>query len=180
MPHIHTEPGQHDQTASAYIIRDDIGDQPRLLLHMHRKLNRLLQVGGHVELNEHPWQSIAHELLEEAGYRLDELSVLQPLTRIEPRSLVHSIVHPQPFLVNTHQFGDKDHFHTDSAYLLLAHQAPNIPPLEGESQDLRWLSLEEIIDLPNYKILDDTREICRAALRDFYGHWQPVPANTFK
>jgi hypothetical protein len=49
MAHIHTEPGQHDFTASAFIIRLDRLDergQPKLLLHKHKKLHKLLQFGG--------------------------------------------------------------------------------------------------------------------------------------
>jgi 8-oxo-dGTP pyrophosphatase MutT (NUDIX family) len=76
MAHIHTEPNQHDFTASAFIVRDDM-DEPRVLLHMHRKLGRLLQPGGHIELHEHPWDSIAHELQEETGYMLADVEVLQ-------------------------------------------------------------------------------------------------------
>lgn len=36
MLHIHTQPGQHDHTVSAYIIRY-INDEPYLLLHRHKK-----------------------------------------------------------------------------------------------------------------------------------------------
>jgi 8-oxo-dGTP pyrophosphatase MutT (NUDIX family) len=56
MPHIHTGPGEHDHTASAVIIRNE-SDGPKVLLHLHKKLNRLLQPGGHVELHETPWQA---------------------------------------------------------------------------------------------------------------------------
>lgn len=46
MAHIHTNPGEHDLTASAFIVRDDFA-KPRLMLHMHKKLGVLLQPGGH-------------------------------------------------------------------------------------------------------------------------------------
>ena len=53
MPHIHTEPGQHDHTVGAFIIC--LGNNsPKILLHMHKKLNKLLPIGGHIELNEAP------------------------------------------------------------------------------------------------------------------------------
>lgn len=71
MPHIHTKPGQYDHTVTAYIVRTD-GDDPKVLLHMHRKLGMLLPPGGHVELDETPWAAMAHELTEESGYTLDE------------------------------------------------------------------------------------------------------------
>lgn len=53
MPHIHTEPGQHDHTASAYIVRLDEAE-PALILHRHKILGQYLQFGGHVELDENP------------------------------------------------------------------------------------------------------------------------------
>ncbi len=53
MAHIHTQPGQHDHTASAYIFRVDF-DEPKLVLHLHRKINKYLQFGGHIELHETP------------------------------------------------------------------------------------------------------------------------------
>jgi len=53
MSHIHTNPGEHDQTVSAFIIRTDTAE-PELLLHVHKKLGVLLQPGGHIELNETP------------------------------------------------------------------------------------------------------------------------------
>ena len=65
MPHIHTKPGQHDHTVSAFIVRLD-GKQPRILLHRHKKSGVYMQFGGHIELHENPWQAISHELLEES------------------------------------------------------------------------------------------------------------------
>ena len=45
MAHIHTEPGQHDFTASAFIIRTDT-PEPKLLLHRHKLVGKYLQIGG--------------------------------------------------------------------------------------------------------------------------------------
>jgi len=61
MPHIHTMKNGHDFTTTAYIVRVDTLE-PKALVHMHKKLKRLLAVGGHVEMNESPWQAIAHKL----------------------------------------------------------------------------------------------------------------------
>ena len=54
MPHIHNQPGQHDICVSGYIVKITEGAEPRIILHKHRKLNKLLQFGGHVELDETP------------------------------------------------------------------------------------------------------------------------------
>ncbi len=76
MSHIHTAPGQHDATVSAFIIRIDT--EPLVLLHKHKKLGILGQIGGHVELHENPWQAIQHEIKEESGYDITDLMILQP------------------------------------------------------------------------------------------------------
>ena len=61
MAHIHTLSGQHDFTVSVYIVRqfDDI--DWRIALHVHKKHNSLLPFGGHIELDETPWQAVARE-----------------------------------------------------------------------------------------------------------------------
>jgi len=142
MPHIHTEPNQHDVTVSAYIVRFD-NDEPLAFVHMHRKFGKLLQVGGHIELDETPWQAVAHELREESGYGLDELQVLQPSSQLV--EAVGAIMHPLPIFSNTHTIPNMDsHFHSDFAYAFVAGASPKHSPAEGESDDVRWLTLKEL------------------------------------
>src|ERR1035437_9256827 len=98
MAHIHTNPGEHDQTASAFIVRTDKAE-PELLLHVHKILGVLLQPGGHVELDENPWNAICHEIVEETGFDLGQLMILQPKLRID--SIEGAILHPVPLVHNT-------------------------------------------------------------------------------
>lgn len=160
MPHIHTGPGEHDMTTSAYIVRMQ-DDEPLVLVHMHKKFGKLMQAGGHIELTETPWATIAHELMEETGYVLGELSVLQPTAH---RVFVeNAVVHPTPFLVNTHKISD-DHYHTDLCYAFVAQSEPSALPDEGESQDLRWLTMSEL-----KSAVDDG-----AALEDMYQIYREI------
>lgn len=179
MPHIHTEPGQIDHTVSAYIIRSDM-DEPRILLHMHKKHHRLLQIGGHIEIDETVWGALAHEVEEESGYKFDSLKVLQPAVRIDDRR--HSeLVHPMPFYMNTHDIpNDKSHFHTDIAYLLLADHDPQGRPAPDESQDLRWLSVADLEACTEDDMHPGARLTCIAALTEFYPAWQPVPTTNYR
>jgi 8-oxo-dGTP pyrophosphatase MutT (NUDIX family) len=141
MPHIHTNPGEHDATVSAYVVRMQ-DDEPLCLVHMHRKYNILMQPGGHVELSETPWSAIAHELREETGYTLDEVSVLQPSgMRIQLDEKV--VTHPMPLLVNTHPIKNR-HFHTDQSFAFVARSTPALKPAEGESEDIQWLTITEL------------------------------------
>lgn len=175
MPHIHTEPGQHDHTVTAYIVRVD-GDEPRVLVHMHRKLHKLLPVGGHIELNETPWQAIAHELTEESGYLLEQMDILQPPHRIERVDGI--VAHPYPILANTHDI-TADHFHSDTAYALVAQGDPQGTPDEGESLDIRWLSRRELDALTSDDIWENTRQAYRHILDTALAQWEHVPASSF-
>lgn len=178
MPHIHTEPGQHDHTVTAYILRDD-ALEPKTLLHMHKRLGRLLPIGGHIELNETPWAALIRELGEESGYNQGEVDVMQPELRIPSQKGI--VVHPQPMYQNTHSIpGGAPHFHSDSSYLLLAHGSPSGAIAEGESSDLRWLSVSQIRELSPDLIDPEIKEVCILALQKYLTAWRPVPAANYR
>ena len=73
MPHLHTGLGEYDHTVSAFIVKVDSTGEPKLLLHHHKKLDVLLQPGGHIELTETPWAAIAHEIKEETGLEVTNI-----------------------------------------------------------------------------------------------------------
>ena len=175
MPHIHDKPGQHDHTVTGYLVRTD-GDQPRAMLHMHRKHNMLLPVGGHIELHETPWQAMTHELAEESGYDIDQLSVLQPKhSHIE---LDNVIRHPHPILYNTHDAGN-DHYHSDVAFALVTNNDPAGKPNDGESLDIRWLTKDEILALPSSVIWSNARQTYIHILDTALKNWELVPTSKF-
>lgn len=177
MAHLHTKPGQHDLTTSAFIVREVDGEW-KCLVHMHRKLGALLQVGGHVELHETPWGALAHELEEESGYTLDELLVLQPTEK--PLSFADAVVHPTPILVNTHPFGvGEQHNHTDLTYAFVARELPRQQPKEGESTDLRWLTLDELRAVPKDEILEHIVPIYTSVLQTHVTNDYQIPAESF-
>lgn len=177
MPHIHTEPGQHDHTASAFIIRTDT-PEPVILFHMHKKLHKLLQPGGHVELNETPWQAVLHEIQEETGYELSQLDILQPQLRL--KSLSGVTIHPIPLNQNTHLFKDGiDHFHTDITYAFISHQKPAGLPGEHESNDLRWLTAVQLRALDTSEVGESSRDIALYALENILDRWEVVRLGEF-
>lgn len=133
MPHIHTRPGQHDHTVTGYIVRTD-GSEPRALLHMHKKFDILLPVGGHIELDENPWQAICHELLEESGYDISQLRILQPPGMLQ--KLSGATIHPYPLVLNTHAI-TPEHFHSDTAFGFIASKSPVHAIEDSESSDIR-------------------------------------------
>ena len=176
MPHIHTEPGQHDLTTTAFIIRTD-GNEPRGLLHAHKKLGLLLPVGGHVELQENPWAAVIHEIEEESGYDISQLDVLQPEDRIT--AMTGTKVHPVPLFLQTHKFkADSNHFHVDVGFCLVTEQTPRSLPADGESQQLLWMTQSEIAahhaDMPA-----DIGEIFDFGFDVALKNWQRVKPDTF-
>ena len=94
------------------------------VLHMHKRLHRWMQPGGHLDPGEAPWDAALRESQEETGL---------PLRHPDdgPR-LVHVDVHPAA----------ENHTHLDLRYLLLAPDDDPSPP-EGESPLARWYSWDE-------------------------------------
>lgn len=148
MPHLHTRPGEHDLTVSAFIVfqpadPDDVSAaDPEILMHVHKKLGVLLQPGGHVELDENPWEAIWREIREETGYTHSELRLLQPPNSLT--SLSGAELHPQPVCIDTHVIGDLDHKHTDIVYAFTADARPTSLPAEGESTELLWMTRDQL------------------------------------
>lgn len=176
MSHIHTEPGQHDQTISIYIFRTDF-DEPKLMLHFHRKMKIYAQFGGHVELNETPWQAALHELREESGYDMEQLKILQPAQRLT--YMKDAIVHPQPAAHVTMEYPSfGGHRHTDTTYVFTTNEAPRHTPDKEESTDLRLFTRAEVIESPQVDSI--TRETALYAFDEVLEKWQPLSPNEFK
>ena len=177
MSHIHTAPGQHDFTASAFIVRLDQG-RPKIMLHRHRLLKQLLQFGGHVELDENIWQALSREVLEESGYQLSQLKLLQPPIRLA--KVTDAVAHPLPLSINTHKFPGQDHYHGDIAYAFVTREAPQHKVGVGESSEIRLLSAEDIVKLTSQQIPLNVKEICLFLLSQVLGAWEEVDPSQFK
>ena len=116
-------------TASCYII----DDAKRLLLHHHRRLDRWLQMGGHVEADELPSSAALREGSEESG--LTDLALVRD-------GIFDLDVHPIPAAK-----GEPDHFHFDIRYLART-SAPDAISLDAnESNDLAWVTLDRAEEL---------------------------------
>lgn len=99
-----------------------------VVLHLHKRLGRWMQPGGHLDPDEAPWEAALRETEEETGLR-----PRHPETGPE---LIHLDVHPAA----------SGHIHLDLRYLLLCDDADPTPP-PGESPEVRWCELDDAMAL---------------------------------
>lgn len=114
-------------TASAVVLDAGSG---AVLLHLHRRLDRWLQPGGHIDPGERPEDAAVRETLEETG-----------IAALHPPSgpvILHLDEHPGP----------DAHVHLDLRFLLVADRSA--PPASqgertgrGPGPTLRWTTPEE-------------------------------------
>jgi 8-oxo-dGTP pyrophosphatase MutT (NUDIX family) len=133
-------------TGSAWIVS---AEKERCLLTHHRKLDRWLQLGGHVDGEQEVHWAALREAQEESG--MSNFSFVD-LTRtgdeISPNLAPSSSI--LPFDIDIHPIPatptEPAHEHYDLRYLLIA--APHQPlKINHESQALRWFSWAEVWEL---------------------------------
>lgn len=123
----HFTPGHF--TASCYII--DGGG--RLLLHHHRRLDRWLQMGGHVEPGESARLAALREGAEESGL-LDLALAADGIFDLD----IHGIPAAK---------GEPDHDHFDVRYVARTSSPDAITIDRAESNELAWVTLERAAEL---------------------------------
>jgi ADP-ribose pyrophosphatase YjhB (NUDIX family) len=130
-------------TATAIIVHQD-----KVLLHLHKKLNFWVPVGGHIEANELPQEAALREAKEESGL---EIELYYPEKLAEMGDRVKELYRPQHLLLEN--IGD--HYHIDFIYYATA-DSDILKPQDGETADLKWFTaagVKELINVPgNTKI----------------------------
>ncbi len=124
-----------DLTVGACIVLDG-----KILLMRHKKLNKWLFPGGHIDLSETPDMAIIREVKEETGLNLKLINFSE--LNQAPEEIKKLAV---PFHANLHNVGDHDHY--CSYYLGTVNNSNFIK--NHESKDLKWFNLEEIKVLEN-------------------------------
>ena len=119
-------------TASLYIVDPATRS---VLLHHHRRLDRWLQMGGHLEEGESPAVAALREGREESG--LTDLELVSD--RIADLD-VHAIPAGK---------GEPDHYHFDVRYIARTASPAAVRMDEAESKELAWIGLDRAIPLMN-------------------------------
>ena len=114
-------------TASSWILSKD---RKKVLLTHHLKLNRWLQLGGHVEDDETILKASLREAEEESG-----LSSVKCISE----DIFDIDVHLIPKRGNL-----EAHNHLDIRFLLEADENEELKLMKSESKDLKWVSLDEV------------------------------------
>ncbi|HEX2861157.1 MAG TPA: NUDIX hydrolase [Lacunisphaera sp.] len=136
-------------TASAWIVDPQ---RTRTLLTHHRKLDRWLQLGGHVDGDPDLAAAALREAREESG-----------LARLH-------LVSPQIFDVDRHRIPERGaepvHWHYDVRFLIEADPGEPLR-VSDESRDLAWVGLEQVAALnPDESVVRMVRKTgprCRCA-----------------
>lgn len=159
-------------TATAYIISDD-----RTLLIYHRKLQKWLPPGGHMDPNELPTETAKREVFEETGLEIEFIN--DEHVWVEEWN-ANSF--PRPYLCLLEEipaFGiHPAHQHIDFIYL--AKPSGGEEKLnKNENDDLRWFTLQEIEALASdVEIFSETKSTLRSIFLKKESALSPAPSGS--
>lgn len=140
MSHIHD---LIDFTVVAYIVFDS-----KILFIHHKKLNKWLPIGGHIELNEDPEQALFREIKEETGLNQTDLQILSskpPHNTLDQKFLF------TPNLLDIHKISDT-HQHI-GLYYFIRSLTDKVRLEANAHHDIKWLSFPDLKN-PKYQIND--------------------------
>lgn len=149
MAHIHEK---IDFTVAIFVVHES-----RVLLIHHRKLDRWLPLGGHIELDEDPEQAAQREAREESGFDVELLGERPPTTEPGVRALI------APRYLDIHRITDT-HDHIGMIYFARP-RSGQITLAPAEHHDIRWCTSEELNDLKP-PMTEGVKWYCRAALKE--------------
>src|SRR5258706_14168422 len=129
MAHIHEK---IDFTVAIFVVHDG-----KILLIHHRKLDKWLPLGGHIELDEDPEQAALREAREESGLDVELLGERPPTTSPGTRALI------APRFLDIHRINDT-HEHIGLIYWARLKNSDAIKLATKEHHDIRWCRIEDL------------------------------------
>ncbi|MDA1337645.1 MAG: NUDIX domain-containing protein [bacterium] len=151
MVHIHE---QIDWTVDAFLVH-----KRKVLFIFHKKLQKWLPLGGHVELDENPDEALLREIKEESGIEDVEVLAFKPNVNIEDprRKFLYT-----PAYVDIHPINEK-HDHIGLIYFVRA-KTDNVQLAKEEHAEIRWLTEDELDD-PKFNLELSIKFYAREAIQ---------------
>lgn len=148
--------GEKHFCASVWVLTK--GDPKKILLLHHKKFDRWMQPGGHIEQFENPIEGAIREVAEETG--IDISFLLNGIETIDDEGKflpVPKFLMEQSIPAHNEQ---PAHFHIDIQYVVEIDEK-KATHNERESHDIHWFTKEEALKLP---IHEDTRIVIEKLL----------------
>ncbi|MDE1852015.1 MAG: NUDIX domain-containing protein [Candidatus Micrarchaeota archaeon] len=130
-------------TATCVIVKDD-----KVLFVFHKKLNRWMPPGGHVELNETPIEAVQREALEETGFKVRVIDTYGPEKVVGDDAVGAEMIRPMVIMLETVNYQTGVHKHFDLIYLATVDGSENIK--NEEDNEIGWFSRDELNDLNTF------------------------------
>jgi len=159
MAHIHEK---IDFTVAIFVVHEG-----RVLLIHHRKLDKWLPLGGHIELEEDPEQAALREAREESGFDVELLGHRPPTTEPGTRALI------APRFLDIHRISET-HEHIGMIYWAQPKNG-KLALAAAEHHDIRWCTAPELDQL-RPAMSNAVRWYCRTAIEEVSGAKFLVPS----
>lgn len=145
-------------TATVYVVHDG-----KVLLVKHRKFNKWLPPGGHVDRDETPVEAAKREVFEETGFEIEFIRDEHLWIEAWNGKSIERPFFCILFDVPEHK-EEKAHQHIDFIYVAQLKGGQEIQN-SREIEDLRWFSLEEILKLEgDVEIFKETQSVIQVVL----------------
>jgi 8-oxo-dGTP pyrophosphatase MutT (NUDIX family) len=141
-----------DFTVAIFVVHEG-----RVLVIHHRKLDRWLPLGGHIELDEDPEQAALREAREESGLEVELLGERPPTTEPGTRALIG------PRFLDIHRITDT-HEHIGMIYWARPKNG-SVTLSATEHHDIRWCSAAELDQL-HPPMAGAVKWYCRKAIKE--------------
>ena len=149
MAHIHEK---IDFTVAIFVVQNG-----KVLLIHHRKLEKWLPLGGHIELDEDPEQAALREAKEEGGLEAELLGARPPTTGAGTRALI------APRFLDIHRITDS-HEHIGMIYWARPKNG-TVTLARAEHYDIRWCSIDELEKLEP-PMTEAVKWYCQRAIKE--------------
>jgi 8-oxo-dGTP pyrophosphatase MutT (NUDIX family) len=140
-------------TVAIFVVHDE-----KVLLIHHRKLDKWLPLGGHIELDEDPEQAALRETKEESGLDVELLGERPPTTSPGTRALI------APRFLDVHRISET-HEHIGLIYWAKPKNSTQVKLATEEHHDIRWCTLEDLEKL-SPPMTDAVKWYCQKAIEE--------------